>query len=210
MSLCKRFGLAIFAAVCLLAETAGSAHAQCTPLPNFNCATEWSGGKIINLGGETTISTAAGINDAGQAVGQGGGDAVIWSGGNVINLGPGEANGINDAGQVAGLGPGGATEWSGGKVISLGGLPGSTLSDALAINNAGQVVGYSVVGGVQTATEWSGGTVINLGGLPGFTFSYATAINEPGRWWELVGAPASRAPLSGAAIASSTSDRALL
>ena len=43
MSLYKTSGFAIFAAVCLLGETAGSAHAQFF-------ATEWSGGKVINLG----------------------------------------------------------------------------------------------------------------------------------------------------------------
>jgi hypothetical protein len=36
-----------------------------------------------------------------------------------------------------------ATEWSDGRVINLGGLPGSTLSDALGINEARQVAGYS-------------------------------------------------------------------
>jgi probable HAF family extracellular repeat protein len=36
------------------------------------------------------------------------------------------------------------------------------------INDAGQAVGYSQVGGaLPVATEWSGGSVINLGGLPG-------------------------------------------
>jgi PEP-CTERM motif len=37
-----------------------------------------------------------------------------------------------------------ATEWSGGSVINLGGLSGSMSSQALGINAAGQVVGYSV------------------------------------------------------------------
>ena len=54
-----------------------------------------------------------------------------------------------------------ATEWSRGRVINLGGLPGSTDSIAEAINDAGQVVGYSDVGGlfggVGYATEWSRG-----------------------------------------------------
>jgi hypothetical protein len=46
MSYWKSFGLALFAVVCLLGETTGSARAQCT-----SCATEWSGGAVINLGG---------------------------------------------------------------------------------------------------------------------------------------------------------------
>jgi hypothetical protein len=66
MSYWKSFGLAIFAVFCLLAETTGSAHAQCNP-----CATEWSGGQVINLGGlpGSFTSQASRINDAGQVVG---------------------------------------------------------------------------------------------------------------------------------------------
>ena len=63
MSRLKSFGLSIFAAVCLLGETAGSAHAQ--------YAVEWSGGGVINLRGlpGATYSIAYGLNDFGQAVG---------------------------------------------------------------------------------------------------------------------------------------------
>lgn len=63
----------------------------------------------------------------------------------------------------------------------MGGLPGSSLSEAVGINDAGQVVGFSVVDGITYATEWSGGSVINLGGLPGFTLSTATDINNAGQ-----------------------------
>jgi probable HAF family extracellular repeat protein len=52
-----------------------------------------------------------------------------------------------------------ATEWSGGSFSLLGGLPGATASYASAINNSGQIVGYSTVGiGYAHATEWSGRT----------------------------------------------------
>jgi uncharacterized membrane protein len=74
----KSSGLAIFTAVCLLGESTGLAHAQ--------VATEWSGGKVINLPGlpGLTISQAYGINDAGQVVGFSGGiHATEWSGGKV-------------------------------------------------------------------------------------------------------------------------------
>ena len=113
MSLCKTFGLAIFAALCLLDETAGSAHAQCAIV---ECATEWSGGSVIDLGGlpGSFQTVANSINDAGQAVGY-----SATTGGTF------------------------ATEWSHGKVIDLGGLPGSTFSIAYGINDAGQAVGYS-------------------------------------------------------------------
>jgi probable HAF family extracellular repeat protein len=68
-----------------------------------------------------------------------------------------------------------ATEWSGGSIIDLGGLPGSTLSIADGVNDAGQAVGYSVVNGVYHATEWSGSSIIDLG--PGL----AEAINNAGQ-----------------------------
>jgi probable HAF family extracellular repeat protein len=194
MSPCKASGLAIFAAVCLLGETAGSAHAQCyyTPFPVVACdtATEWSGGSVANLGGLPgyTYSEAVSINNVGQAVGltefsPGYYHATEWSGGSVINLGglsgsfESVAYGINNAGQVVGKSYVGgvvyATEWSGGSVINLGPLPGSTASGANSINNAGQVVGGSGVGGVNYATEWSD-NVINLEGPPGFCCRSAT------------------------------------
>ena len=46
MSYWKSFSLAIFAALCLLGETPGAAQAQ-----SAQHATEWSGGKVVNLGG---------------------------------------------------------------------------------------------------------------------------------------------------------------
>ena len=87
MSRWKSFGLSIFAAVCLLGETAGSARSQ--------YAVEWSGGGVINLRGlpGATYSIANGLDDFGQAVGVGSPrrlnfeDAVKCSSGHVINLG---------------------------------------------------------------------------------------------------------------------------
>jgi probable HAF family extracellular repeat protein len=74
-----------------------------------------------------------------------------------------------------------ATEWSAGKIINMGGLPNSVFNSATAINDVGQAVGYSAVGGVGYATQWSGGNVINLGGLPGSTNSVAQGINDAGQ-----------------------------
>ena len=106
MSFCKASGLAIFAVVCLLSETTGSAHTQCNPLV-VACATEWSDGGVIDLGGRPASIVNA-INDAGQAVGaiigEGGFLAVKWSGGSVIDLGrlPGhdEASGVRSGRSV--------------------------------------------------------------------------------------------------------------
>jgi probable HAF family extracellular repeat protein len=68
-----------------------------------------------------------------------------------------------------------ATEWSHGSVINLGGLPGSVASEALGVNDAGQAVGFSDVGGLAYATEWSHGQVIDLG--PGWAYG----INDAGQ-----------------------------
>jgi probable HAF family extracellular repeat protein len=93
-------------------------------------ATEWSDGKIINLGGlpGSTGSFATGINDAGQVVGY-----------------TETQNGLFAF----------ATEWSGGSIISLGRLPGSTDSIANGINDVGQVVGYSYVSYVPESSTWA-------------------------------------------------------
>jgi hypothetical protein len=110
MSHWKSSGLALFAAICLLSETSGSAYAQCIRSAGGNlCATEWSSGGAINLGGPPGFmsSTATGINDDGLAVG------------------------ISNFGNVPY-----ATEWSGGGSINLGGLSGSTSSGARGINDA--------------------------------------------------------------------------
>jgi len=189
MSYWKSFGLATFAVVCLLGEATASETTGCYLQ---GCATEWSGGEIINLGALPgySQSIAGGINNAGQAVGISYSNLAIsateWSGGKVINLGLGGANAINDVGQVVGesngaMGGVSATEWSGGSVIDLGGLPGSLNSAAYGINDTGEAVGYSIVGGVQYAVEWSNGSIINLEGLPGFTSSSASGINSAGQ-----------------------------
>jgi len=207
MSLCKTFGLAIFAALYLLGECTGSAQAQCNSFVT-TFAVEWSDGRAINLGGlpGSTSSEAISINDAAQIVGsslvRGVSRAAEWSGSSVVDLGGlsgssgSSAEDINGTGQAVGYsivgGAARATEWSGGlggSIIDLGGLPGSVRSAAYGINDAAeaQAVGYSVVTGVTYATEWSGGgSVINLGGLGGSTIpslgvSFANGINDSGQ-----------------------------
>jgi probable HAF family extracellular repeat protein len=178
MSHWKSFGLLTFGVVSLLFETAGSADAQCAISDSGGCATEWSDGRIINLG----QGVPADINNLDQVVGGIGNSIPLeWSGGDVINLGkPPGATGakslsINDAGQVVGFSSNGAgaivTEWNGGSIITFG--PGG----ATGINNAGQFVGS--IG--RFATEWSGDSVINLGALPGANLSFATSINDHGQ-----------------------------
>ena len=185
MSHWKSFGPGIFAAVCVLGGTASSVHAQCNT-SGSDCATEWSGGGVIELGGlpaqrlarRSALTTP--VRRSGYSAVGNDEVATEWSGGSVINLGGvtgyanSEADSINRAGQAAGVSynAGGAevaTEWSGGSVINLGGLPGSTSSASYGIDDSGRVVESSVVSGVEYATEWSGSSIIDLGGLPGST-----------------------------------------
>ena len=100
------------------------------PVGGVRYATEWSGGSVIKLGGD---STATAINDAGQVVGNMTYNDYYY--------------GVSDF----------ATEWSGGQVFVLPGLPslpGRGAGEAFGINDAGQVVGYSevIVSGPEPST----------------------------------------------------------
>ena len=65
---------------------------------------------------------------------------------------------------------------------NLGTLPGDTSSEATAINNAGDVVGYSNGPRGVRAFLWSSATGMqNLGVLPGGDFSRALDVNDAGQ-----------------------------
>ena len=111
------------------------------------------------------------------------------------NFGGSFATGINNRGQIVGAfvliddlpfvnGAQHATLWSGVQVTDLGTL-GGTNSDAAAINDSGQIVGWAdIESGAQHAASWIGTKVADLGTLGG-TNSYANAVNISG---EIVGA----------------------
>jgi len=95
------------------------------------------------------------------------------------------ATGINNTGQVVGQDTTGrAALWDGTTTTDLGTLNlGGTSSKALAINQAGQAVGYSVNASNTAlhATLWNGSTApIDIGILSG-NWSWATAINDNGQ-----------------------------
>ncbi|HWQ55181.1 MAG TPA: hypothetical protein VN442_15955 [Bryobacteraceae bacterium] len=120
----------------------------------------WDKGTVIDLGSLGGVFTeATGINDRGQVVG-GSTDAAgvqhgfLWENGVMTDLGTmgghSYATAINNQGQVVGEYFGSdfrlhAFVWDRGTVTDLGALAGF-YSSAAAINEKGQVVGYSSVG----------------------------------------------------------------
>src|SRR5690348_16014658 len=67
--------------------------------------------------------------------------------------------------------------------IDLGGLHYGDYSFALAINNRGQIAGFSQEGicGPRSAVVWYNGRITELPSLPGSTYTSAYAINDPGQ-----------------------------
>jgi probable HAF family extracellular repeat protein len=132
-------------------------------------------------------STATGINNAGQIVGDSGGSfefqhAVLWDHGTATDLGTlgttnygfafGNAYGINDRGQIVGVYADfevrTAVMWSRGAITDLP-AQGRGYSYAFSINNRGQVVGGSQAAPSPFAEDepvlWGSGTITNLGTL---------------------------------------------
>jgi probable HAF family extracellular repeat protein len=140
-------------------------------------------------------SLAYGVNNAGQVVGistdasQGGrSTACLWSGGGIIQLGneASGAQGINDAGLVVGVQGNIAHVWNGAPGgTSLGGL-GGIVSYAYAVNNSGQIVGWSSTpaGGYDHAVLWENGEILDLNDLhdgTGWLLRQARGINDAGQ-----------------------------
>ena len=74
-----------------------------------------------------------------------------------------------------------ATEWSYGKAFDLGKLAGAISSQARAINNLGEVVGYSAFNtNSYTATAWIGGVQTTLPSLAGTEDNTAYGVNDFG------------------------------
>ncbi len=183
-------------------------------------ATLWEDGDGTDLGvlsGDVS-SVANGINDAGQVVGSSWGEdgtgsrAFLWDAeGGMVDLGLGDgswANAINDAGQVVAGTADGPVLWEDGLAARLGDLDGDTdgisSGAAHAINDQGQVVGWSPTGEfvrhyvtryyyyygyydtpVVHATLWEDGVPIDLNDfLPagsGWDLQAATGINDAGQ-----------------------------
>jgi probable HAF family extracellular repeat protein len=107
---------------------------------------------------------------------QAGHAAAMYSFTDLGALGMTRANGINAAGQVVGVGHSGAAMFSQGKVTGLG---SNNQSQAFAINDAGQAVGYITPEAHERATMFSGGALHDLGALG--PLSQAVSINNLGQ-----------------------------
>jgi uncharacterized membrane protein len=164
-------------------------------------AVRWDGVTPVDLSlpGEFS-SQALGINQAGDVVGTSGGRAILWRGttateltslGGPINI----ARALNDVGQAVGQsntwldpmhlrqGLPHATVWNGTTPTDLGvpfiGAVRLNFSEALDINNAGQIVGYVTDGIFAKAVLWQGTTAVDLS-PPGSASSRANGINNQG------------------------------
>ena len=156
----------------------------------------YSGGKFTNLGAANNGAAPAianAISSNGYIAGANGySHAFRYFNGNLLDLGSlstvistSEGRGVNSSGVVVG-----DTEVNtnihafmdnGSIMTDLGTLTGSGNSFALAINDSGQIVGYSSAnGGGQHAFLWQSGVMSDLGATAQFPTSIAEAISGNG------------------------------
>jgi len=168
---------------------------------------KWENGQVTDLGtfgGATGV--AYGINVNGVIVGTADhptGQFIrftgfTWQNGVMTDLGvlPGGdwsvAQGINKNGDIVGQGSSSigairALRWHNGRIADLGNLEGGSATAfavALAINDAGQIVGYSDTKRGQHAFLFQNGAMTDLGlspGIPRGSVSAAVAINNAGQ-----------------------------
>ena len=196
-------------------QVVGASYTNTTPNPVTGFPAQapflWEDGRMLNLG---TLGGNYGVpndlNNRGQVVGQSNlaGDLTYhpfyWDGGVLTDLGTfggplGSANWINDEGQVVGYGdlPGGPCQgffcvhhaflWEQGVMTDLGTLVTEICSNAVSINQRGQILGYSTpVCNSNTfhPVLWENGIIYDLGALivPGsdITLGEFSTLNDRG------------------------------
>jgi probable HAF family extracellular repeat protein len=147
-------------------------------------------GTKVDLGELTGMDNVLGLDDTGRFVGSVSLDGMnsapaLWSAGRLTMLSgtPGTAVAINDRGDAAGyfvVGTAGSFFWHRGLLTEIPlvpNMPPASMMQAQALNNRGQVVGNSGVGGFV----WKPGTLTMLPGLDGNSGTvYVDDINNHG------------------------------
>ncbi len=170
---------------------------------SFYHAFYWNGSTMQDLGTLTGGGQSEGyaINSSGEIAGNsdspyGNTQAFLWNGSSMQDLGglggphdASQAGGINDAGDVTGdscldtqCSTIQAFIWNGSTMSSIGALTSGTGSYAkgTAINNSGEVAGYSASSGAgYHGFFWNGTSMTDMGTLGGSN-SYALGINNLG------------------------------
>ncbi len=199
------------------AWTVGSSQSQPADAHAFLFKGVEGGSALLDLGtllGPTAV--AGGINDSNVITGfstAGNGaprELFRWSNNVMSSLGflngnlPTEGRSINSAGKIAGSGgtPAGTRAFlHAGAYTNLGVLSGGSRSEAFAVNESDEVVGYSTVaGGAERAFLYRAGALINLGVLSNHISSRALAINNDHQiaGWSASGAGVRRAVVTDA------------
>ena len=158
------------------------------------CAAPAAGGAVeplvLELPPGQHVGIAGDINQRGEVTGRAGGPILWGTDGRpiVLSVPPGSLGwdpaDINDRGDVLGWnfpedGPRGAIVWRDGTIVDVGHR--DQLTEPLAINNRGQVVGSIDVDGTSHAFLWSDGVMTDLGTLGGwYDWSIAYDVNDAG------------------------------
>lgn len=147
------------------------------------------GDKMTDLGN----GTAYGINDREQITGTRDGKIVLWQEKETLVLGTGEGRAINNRSQIVGSSTfknarPHAMLWERGVISDLGLLPGTIESEAVSINDRGQVVGNGSDphdNKKRRAFLWQNGAMVDLNALipkrSGWVLREARSINNKGQ-----------------------------